>query len=650
MTSVNLVSPEDNGHLYSVRFREPLVIEANSKVNMNFAKFKRNGNLFFSNDQTITLEILGCIPSLKPVAPFASNLTLDDLGDGAGVLKIPKINPDTGKAGYSVLELDTRIKTLFDAYQLRDTNKPTQFFHYEGIEVDMLNKNLIRCGYSQQTPQNLMKDITLSTADVKGGGADADNAYTKTSADPDNLYYDNYALSKEHYNFMYNSPYGAGSDRNLIHFRCNRPIDTLENGVSIGLYSKEIADSTWTDATASNTTALTKGTGATNNSANGTAMTNPMIFAANVATQTANAGVAVAGSVNHVLGSYMTFEITGSAGANPNKLSIYFKKKDAGDTKYFNDMGDDFEGMTRVFTESLTAIGIPNDANCEFAIETYWIKGNGTARVNTGRTDSMYIRVYNMVGYTNHTEDNLVWDSRSLGRKVGAIEANWFTNYSGGISGNDAMTGDNTVKASKINASLPFNLIMSAQKQGEGFEFVRMAGFNKDDDNANPANPHTFIQRYKMTFSEELANYLGESESINGINPNNSNVNVDSVSREEAEIVRDSSYSIYLKNLPIKCYKNIQQKFQNGNNNSVGFVVPILYDVPTPFADSQIVNMGDGDIIVGTYQPSINKVLDLDNNKMIINNLDVEIRDTITNELSKELSGSVINFTITKPN
>ena len=35
---------------------------------------------------------------------------------------------------------------------------------------------------------------------------------------------------------------------------------------------------------------------------------------------------------------------------------------------------------------------------------------------------------------------------------------------------------------------------------------------------------------------------------------------------------------------------------------------------------------------------------------MVINNLDVEIRDTITNELSKELTGSVVNFTITKPN
>ena len=648
MTSVNLVSPEDNGHLFSVRFREPLVIEANSKVNMNFAKFKRNGNLFFSTDQTIKLSILGAMPSLKPVAPFASNITLDDLGDGAGVLKIPKINPDTGKAGYSVLELDTRIKTLFDAYQLRDTNKPTQFFHYEGIEVNMLNENLIRCGYSQQTPKNLLKDITLSTADVKGGAATADDAYTKTSANPDDLYYDNYALSKEHYNFMYNSPYNTDGDRNLIHFRCNRPVDTLINGVSIGLYSKEIADSDWTSATTSNTTALTKGTSADNDSANGTSMTNPMIFAPN-ATQTANADVGVAEVVNHILGSYMTFEITGSAGANPKKFNIYFKKKDAGDRKHFQDLIDDFTGMTRVFSESLSALGIPNDANPEFAVETYWRKGNGILSIPNGINDTMFIRVYNMVGKTNHTQDNLVWDSRSLGRKTGAIEAGWFTNYSGGMTGTKSISGTNAQKENKIKASLPFNLIMSAQKQGEGFEFVRMAGFNKDDDSADATNPHTFIARYQMEFSEELANYLGESKTLS-INPNNSDANVNSASREEAEIVRDSSYSIYLKNLPIKCYKNIQQNFSNGNKNTVGFVQPILYDVPTPFADSQIVNMGDGDIIVGTYQPSINKVLDLDNNRMVINNLDVEIRDTITNELSKELTGSVVNFTITKPN
>ena len=34
---------------------------------------------------------------------------------------------------------------------------------------------------------------------------------------------------------------------------------------------------------------------------------------------------------------------------------------------------------------------------------------------------------------------------------------------------------------------------------------------------------------------------------------------------------------------------------------------------------------------------------------MILNSLDVEIRDIETNEISEGLSGSVINFTIEKP-
>ena len=643
MTSVNLVSPEDNGHLYSVRFKEPLIIEPNSKVNINFAKFKRSGNIFFSNDQTITIKILGASPSLKPVSPFVSNIVLDDVGDGAGVLKITKINPDTGKAGYSVLELDERIKTLFDSLKLRDTDKPTQLFFYEGISVDPKNKNLIRVGYSQQEPNIIYKDITLSTADVKGGGAANGNAYEKTSANPDDLYYDNYALSKEHYNHNYNS---SGLTHNTIQFRCNRPVDTLNNAVSIGLYSKELADSDWTSNTTSNTTALTKGTSATNASANGTALTNPMIFlGAN--TQMSDADTERTSSLNAVIGSYATFEITGAAGATPKRLNIYLKAIAGASTQHFKDMADNFGGMKKVFSESLTAIGVPTDANAEFAIETYWMRGNGTLIATNGGTDTMFFRVYNMVGRTTHSNSNLVFDSRRLGRRTAAFERIFFNTHGGGMEGNGAMTGTDAQKVNKINSSIPFNIIASAQKLGEGFEYIRMCGFRKDGDNATAANPHTFITRYQMEFSEELANYVGTGLT-QSIDPNSNEDNVVSVSREEAELVRDTSYSIYLKNLPIKCYKNIQQSFINGNKNSVGFVQPILYDVPTPFAESEIVNMGSGDIIIGTFQPSINKVLDLDNNRMVINNLDVEIRDTITNELSKELSGSVINFTISK--
>ncbi len=649
MTSVNLVSPNDNGNLYSVRFKEPLVIEPNSNVSLNFAKFKRNGNIFFSKDQTITLTLNGVKPSLKPVAPFTQvNTALDNLGDGAGVLKITKVNPDTGKAGYSVEELDKRIKTLFDNYQLRDTDKPTQFFNYEGIEFDNTNKNLIRIGYIQKNPLNKLQDITLSTNDVKGGAVANGNAYEKTSADAAVSYYDNYALSKEHYNFNYSSPLGIQTvkSRNLIHFKVNKKLSEQGKAVSIGLGSKEIGNSDWTDNTTSNTTALTRGTGATNNSANGTAMSNPAVYAVG-STQMPDADKTDAAAEDNILASFFTIEITGGGGTVPKQLHVYMPKCEGETSTRFTNMSKEIVEMEEVFSTHLSAfMNNTEDQAVELAVETYWLK-NSTLNVSDGRFDRMYFRVYNMVGVSSYTNDNLIFDSKRRGKKYG-INNQWFQSNGGGAVGTTAITGTNAQKENKINCSLPFNIIMSAQKQGEGFEFVRATSFNKDDDNATATNPQTFINRYSMAFSDELASYLGTKTTTPNINPNFDEPNVVLVQRQDAELVRDTSYSIFMKNLPIKCYRNIQKSYINGNQSSQGFVQPILYDVPTPFADSQIVNVGDGDIVVGTYQPSINKVLTLDNNRLVLNNLDVEIRDTETNEIAKELTGSVINFTISK--
>ena len=650
MTSVNLVSPNDNGNLYSVRFKEPLVIEPNSSVSLNFAKFKRNGNISFSKDQFITLKLLGAKPSLKPVAPFNTNMTLDDLGDGAGVLKIPKINPNTGKSGYSVLELDTQIKTVFDAYQLRDTDKPTQFFKYEGVSIDTTQKNLVRLGYLQQNPLNDLKDITLSTADVKSGAATATNAYEKTSDDAAVSYYDNYALSNEYYNFNYSSPLGIQEikSRNLIHFKVNRKLATQNKSVALGLWSSDIGNSTWTDNTTTNTGAMTRGTGTSNNSANGTAMTNPAIYGVGD-TQTTLANVSVAGTEDAMLASYFTVEITGGGGVSPKSIIISMPKCDGETTKRFTNMNKEIVEMEIVYSQHLSSIlgAVDEDHTAvEIAIETYWLRGSPLVSTD-GSLDRMFFRLYNMVGYTTQTEANLIFDTKTRGGQKYCIKNNWFQSNAGGAQGLGTFTGTNAEKLSKINASIPFNIIMSAQAKGEGFEFVRATCFNKNDDNATTAHPLTLINRYQMTFSDELANYLG-TLTTTSLDPNFDETSVPLIQRENAELVRDTSYSIFMKNLPIKCYRNIQKSYVNGNQSSQGFVQPILYDVPTPFADSQIINVGNGDIIVGTYQPSINKVLTLDNNRLVINNLDVEIRDTETNEIASEISGSVINFTISK--
>ena len=77
MTSVNLVSPTDNGHVYSVRFKEPLVIEPNSSVYLNFAKFKRNANIYFTNEQTITLTLTDVLPTHLPSTSTTANTVLE---------------------------------------------------------------------------------------------------------------------------------------------------------------------------------------------------------------------------------------------------------------------------------------------------------------------------------------------------------------------------------------------------------------------------------------------------------------------------------------------------------------------------------------------------------------------------------------------
>ena len=82
------------------------------------------------------------------------------------------------------------------------------------------------------------------------------------------------------------------------------------------------------------------------------------------------------------------------------------------------------------------------------------------------------------------------------------------------------------------------------------------------------------------------------------------------------------------------------------NVQSSGYAQPIIYDVPTPYANSNIINLGQGDIMVGTFQPNIQKILKLDNNRQVLNSMDVEIRDIETNEIAKGVINSVINFTI----
>ena len=257
--------------------------------------------------------------------------------------------------------------------------------------------------------------------------------------------------------------------------------------------------------------------------------------------------------------------------------------------------------------------------------------------------DKLEFRVYNMINSTFISQSNLIYDSLNSIR--------WLS-YS--FFQQSAASGTADEKAQKANSQIPFNVMCSAQLKDHGWEEIKMTGFiktgaNSPTGNATDAKPITLVQQYELKCSTELARFLGVNET-EGMNPNMAESTAQRITKTDADQHTDESYSIFIKNLPIRAYKNIQSKAMSAGNNiqAAGYSQPILHDVPTPYSDSKTINSGNGDIIVGTFQPSIKKTLDLDNNRQVLNSLDVEIRDIETNEIAEGLSGSVVNFTIQK--
>ena len=279
-------------------------------------------------------------------------------------------------------------------------------------------------------------------------------------------------------------------------------------------------------------------------------------------------------------------------------------------------------------------------SSVHLAFQTYWGEG-----FSASDKDKLDFRIYNLTQSNFIDKSNIVYDS--------ANHTSWLT-YSFFKQTNVDASKNATQKAQQANSQIPFSPIFSAQIVDEGFENLKVTGFEKIGVNspigaATDASPATLVQTYQLKFSSEIARFVGVNTSLE-FNPNQPESEVDKVTKKDADQHTDESYSIFLKNLPIRAYKNSQSKKMSagGNVQAAGYAQPIIADVPTPYSDSKMINTGAGDIVVGTFQPSIQKNLDLNNNKMVLNNIDVEIRDIESNEISEGLSGSVINFTIQK--
>ena len=660
MTSINLVSPVGNGHTYSVRFREPLVIEPKSSVYLNFAKFKRNSSIYFSTDQTIQIILNRVRPTNIPSTTSVKNTTLPN----NGIITIPSINPITGQTGYTPKELEETISDRLTGdphadprtYGLRKNadGTPSQLYLYNAVfdyaTTETINVGLYKDYNAFEEP--LLQPITFRTDKILADTATAGTTYQSTTTNTGNLRYDSYAVSKEHYDYAYTGSSGkAGETPNVITMKTNKTIAGQDGGIFFGLTSSEIMDaqantganSNWTGYATDVQNVFTYGTAVQRLPQGGGAADQraiPALYKNVVGGSQKVADVGGADAAAFIPQSFFGIEITG--GNHPTDKNTLILWRGVTTLPPHNLLAlpllpsSVMDKMVKTWSTPLASLlnEIPTtETGVSLAFQTYYSSDNIT------KDTKLNYNLYNMISSNVMTESNLIYSSEI---------ARW------GFFNQSAATGTATEKAQKANSQIPYNVFCSAQAAGEGWEEIKMTGFNKNltadgGGVASNANPITLVKEYSMKCSTDIAKFLGVSQTAR-FNPNMPQSIAQRITKTESDQYDDDSYSIFIKNLPIKAYKNIQSKAMSAGNNvqAAGYSQPILHDIPTPYADSRTINSGSGDVIVGTFQPSIKKTLDLDNNRQVLNSLDVEIRDIETNEIAEGLAGSVINFTIEK--
>ena len=202
-------------------------------------------------------------------------------------------------------------------------------------------------------------------------------------------------------------------------------------------------------------------------------------------------------------------------------------------------------------------------------------------------------------------------------------------------------------RLNRIRSQMPFNIYASALTINDGFDYISAPLKVKDD-----AKPLTFIESYELECTEELAKYInlntaegrgdGFTDTLypNTGDPKNNNLlHIQDMNLDW----RNESYSISLKEVPIRNYKN-NDSIKNG-----GFSKTILANCPVPFSNAQSYSTKSKQMITATYQPNYQVINNLYNQAMTTNHFSIEIRKLSSDRPASEIKKSIINFTIQPP-
>jgi hypothetical protein len=623
--NINLQSPKknNNGYNYNVRFRENITIKKNSKVYLNYATFSRESEVFFSEDQKITLTDMEFLPEKLPGTPASDNLP------SITEVTIPAVNPETNKKGYSFDDLQ---KTISDKFlTLRNQNQLAAYNVFSEDTAFALKDSDVGMGfYIEQDPagNTPIEAFEVDVNHTRGAASDAENVYFKNTASgskttPFTYGYDSYALSDVHYFHPMVSCPDDDTSSSFIDFKLKNSINDQDGAVTLALYSSE-----YIGAAGTNNTERTGGTAATvPNSTN----SNPQVKFNDVTVSSTDTTI---NFTKARIASFLTVEITPlntkgvNRGTGQKSISVYVPKNAVGASTIINtwdSINKNIYGMKRVYTSRIDPYTPNDDTPLHVRLETYYTNQDGNLNTTNRK---LYFRLINLTkGGSTTDRVNLMFDSK---RSNVYFPMSFFTGLS--------ITGTDPQKAERLNSRIPFQILLAAQSQNDGFEKCDFVNFDKTKGTNN--DPFSILLNYKLKFTEELSRYIGGTES-DKLWPN--------ACEFEGKFLHiknftldwfNDSYSILLKNLPIKNYKNTDEE-SNG-----GFGKAILANIPTPFKDTIEQIVEDKKVITGIYQPSYPVILDLKNQETELNNFDISIVNISNEQEVTQLIKSNISFTI----
>ena len=636
MTTINLISPATGDAFnYNVRFREPITLQKNSKIFLNYAHLVRENEILFNENQTITLSDMEFQPAVQPGNPLLP-ITLT-----SNSVIIPAINPATNRRGYTVSELEVTIRNKLEELVLNNS----ELSIYSLISRLDANKNqntfLAGLFLDDDFTKLPISDFELLATHQRNAESTVDDngdtvVYRKSNANANGgRFYDNYGISNKHFFHFASQCMGNNSQivsGTFIRVKTNVHMNAQQGNISFGLYSQEVATKpTAFTAWANKTT----GSGATTG---GGVFSNPAIFRGT--SQRDGTTQSEADRRNAVLASFCTVEITGinNRAANISQLKVLIPSRTTGSQPNvrlmtWDNIDQNIGRMLQCFRTPLRNIFDDLNQEAELIFMTY-IPITDLNYLNKEKR-RIYFKIY------KGTDQDLSTVSPIYDSKQDDVyfPQSFFT----GFTANELNTGSATEKIEKVKSAIPFNIIASAQEQHEGFYDIQFKSIDKTNGGAaTNTKPVCVLANYKMNFSSALGSFVGATQTPI-LYPNVCEMDARFFYFEDViSKWRNDSFDIILDGLPIRNFKNTAEKSDGG------FAKPLLCSVPVPFLNgNSSEGMGATSArITGLYEPSIKSELKLRNQKTTINNISVKINDTNTEEPSEAIVSAHISLTI----